>query len=219
MKPDEYMRENTPKFKEKSRKFYTRLRNLASTIPIILILYILTFYLSPINHYVTPIALLILVIYILSVIVVFNKISKERPSFKEYVLYYFWQGKYYLDRYLKDNSSEEDIKNSLKFFNKLQNVLFQNYNSFGPHRFETEENMEKSIKWLEIWIRKVVIDSLKKRETKINSLVNEVFKGTYENLIDENFSGMVAFLKPYVALYVVKSDNNFINFINWLHSS
>lgn len=220
MEPDKYMQETTPKFKEKSRRYYTKSRNLALTILIIPLLYVLTVYFSPLNNYITPIALIILFAYVLGFIFLLSKIVKEKPSFKEYVLYYFWQGKYYLNKYSQEGASEQDIKSSLKFFKKLQTVLFQNYDSFGPYRFETEENMEKSIGWLEKWTKELVIYSLKKRQTeKLIQTVNEVFNGTYRYFVDEDFSGLTTFLKPYTALYIVKSENKILNFFDWLNSS
>ncbi len=213
------MLKNAPVFKEKLRKYYNKIRNLALSILVIPVLYLITIYIIPDNKTLSSIVLLILLIYMILFFVFFDRALKEKPAFKEYVLHYFWQGKYYLDKYSNQGASEKDAKTSLSFFKKLDTKLFRNISTVKPYRFETEEKMNQSIVWLEKWVSNYVIDSLNKRKSGINKKVEEVFKGTFEFIIDENFNGLCVFLKPYVKPYLKKSDIPIINFFYWLHSS
>jgi len=202
LKSEEYMLKNAPEFKQKLKKFYDKLRNLAVSILLIPLLYILSIYVFPDNKIASTIILFLLMAYIIIFLILADRISKVRPSFKEYVLYYFWQGKYFLNKYENEGASEKNITTSLSYFKKLELKLFRNISTIKPYRFETEANMNKSVEWLEKWIDNYVIDALKKRKANTHQKVDDVFERTFEYFIDEDFSKLCKFLEPYVKPYL-----------------
>ena len=214
--PNKYMLKNVADFKRRANDFNRNLRYAA----LIYILLFITIYIDsvvyPPQTYATPgIAGICSLIFIILAL----KLSKKKPSFKEYLLYYFWMGKDYLDKYHNKGASDKDLKNAISFFKKLDYNLVQSSSFENRHKFDTEEAMYKSIDWLEKWIDKFVYKSLKKGKTDIYPTVDKVFNESFKYLLDEDFNRLNNFLQPYVQDYVKKSKYPIVNFFYWLHSS
>jgi len=213
---EQYKAQRLTVFKEKNNRFVIKLRRILLTsliVPVVINLDIV-FLKSP-NSILSIIAITVYS-FIFGYWLALS--LKEQPSYKEYLVYYFWMGKNFLDRYEKEGASNEDRKKALYYFQSLSNQL----NRFVPttNRFETEKPMNKSIKLFNQWVSRFVIPSFKKGKIEETYLkINEVFETSFLLLQDENFIELEKYLTPIVQPHLIKLKNPIRRFIEWLYSS
>lgn len=216
MDPNKHMLKNVSDFKRRVNDFNRNLRYASSVFIIAFIAIFLDGVVFPPLSYIY----LVVVLVCTTIFVALASIlKKNQPSFTEYLLYYFWMGNNYLDKYENKGASDKDLKDAISFFKKLDNLLFEGTPWVKIYRFEIEKAINNSIEWLEKWTSKFVLKSLKKRKTDIYQQVDEVFNKTFEFLLDEKFIELRDFLNSYVASYVIKSKNPLVKFFKWLRLS
>ena len=119
---EQYKEQRLTTFKEENNRFMRKLRRVLLTSLIIPIAIGVDIFLviSPQSI----LSLITIIIWSLILIIWLILLFKEQPSYKEYIVYYFWMGKNFLDKYKKDGATNEDRKKALYYFSKVLLGIF-----------------------------------------------------------------------------------------------
>ena len=142
MEPNNYMLKNVADFKRRVNDFNRKLRYAS----LIFIIVFITFFLDG-EFYPPPGIILFIVVLVCATIFValVLKLEKNQPSFTEYLLYYFWMGNNYLNKYENEGALNKDLKEAISYFKKLDYLLARASPWVKGHRFEIEKAINDSI--------------------------------------------------------------------------